>query len=313
MSGNKYSEYRLQQERQEKMNELQTITNLFDAVSGVSTLLASALDRASVGLKQTFASEVNQAQQWLDQDMPENNPYDMDSDIGQIRQLRSRLERLATSGKQAQKDLSVALTQKADQMGKQLSAEVADAEQFFAGHRNLLELWFDDPAMNQWQNQLSRAADLLQNEQYDVLQSHLKTLQTDLQAKHDHAQKQEDKHQKRLYLLKALRQVCVEMGFAEVTKPTFEDDANRGSKILYTVDTYNQGEISFKLTLDEVSCLSQIAEGKCFEEFSQLSSHLDDMYGIQTSFKMMDGSPIPHLIRKGEKDRPDDSGKTMNA
>jgi hypothetical protein len=103
------------------------------------------------------------------------------------------------------------------------------------------------------------------------------------------------------------------MGFQEVTPPHLEHEGDRGSRILYTVDTVDRGRISFSLTLEKISTFSEIADDRCFEEFGQISQYLEEAFGIQTSFRLADGEPLPRLRQKGELDLPDDAGRYAEA
>ena len=99
----------------------------------------------------------------------------------------------------------------------------------------------------------------------------------------------------------------MDMGFKEISLPHYEEKENRGSRILFEVDTYNQGRISFTLTLDSISTFSKIADDHCFEEFGKLSEYLAEEFGVQTQFRLAEADALPEDIRKGAKDEPTDT------
>ena len=178
----------------------------------------------------------------------------------------------------------------------------------YISHSELFRLWFGAEQVQKWEDALQEAQRLLNEEHYPALEQLLEETAGEIDKKSKWAKEQEDKHQKRLYLLRALRQVCAEMKFQEESKPRYEREGDRSSSILLTVDTLDRGRLAFTLSLDEISSFSEIVDNHCFEEFGQLSEYLEEKFGVQTAFRLADGSPPPKLIRKGELDQP--GGKT---
>jgi LPS O-antigen subunit length determinant protein (WzzB/FepE family) len=312
MSGRKVSQYRLRREREEKMRLVREVANAAGEAAGLKRRVAQTLSQASDGLRSTFAGEVKRAQAWLDTvEIPETASLGMNTDNGTLNAAKRKLDQAASEAKRLQESLAVAFTQKADEMGRRLSQRIAEVEGLYARRQELLALWIEELQMQNWEQAQQSARAMLESERYAELERALAALEADITAKSKLAEAQEEKHQKRIYLLKALRQVCAEMGFEEFSAPEYEREGDRGSRITLMVDTLDKGRISFSLALDGISSTSEIAEGHCFEEFSELSKYLEEQYGIQTEFKMADGSPIPRLIRKGEVDMP--SGADMQA
>lgn len=306
MSGRKCSEYQLQQERAERLRLLQTLANLRSEANGLRERVQGMLSSASPGLRSTFSAEVQRAERWLTPlELPEAATFDMTTSRDVVDTAHRRLQLATAEGRRAFADLTLAFTQKADALGCQLAARLAEAERSEISHRELIGRWFGRDAAAAIQGRVDEARGLLDTEQYATLEQALVVLDRDLEGKGKEADLQEEKHQKRLYLLKALRQVCAEMGF-EDEPPRFETEGQLASRIVLKVDTVDRGRIDFYLTLDGISSLSELAEGRCFEEFSKLSQFLDEEFGVQTEFKMESGEPIPRLIQKGELDFPDD-------
>ena len=112
-----------------------------------------------------------------------------------------------------------------------------------------------------------------------------------------------------MYLLKALRQVAADLHFTEITQPHFEKPSERGSRIVFSVDTHDRGQIDFHLTLDGLGSFSEMADNQCPVEFGELSKQLDERFGIQTQFRPVTGESTPELRRKSEKELPDDGAR----
>lgn len=309
MSGRKYSQFELQKEREEKIRLLQTIRTLKAETNALRNWIRNRLTNTSPGLLETFQKEVQAAQIWLESSSNLSfGKEDISSSLSLLRNIQKKLGEIVAKGKVVQEELSVAFTKKADAMGSSLAREYAEIENLVIRRKELLGAWFGEAQVRDLEERLEESKALLANKQYVPLQQILAHLRNELNEKITEAEKQEEKHQKRLYLLKALRQVCVEMGFNEVEPPRYEEPGVRGSRIILTVDTFDKGKIRFSLGLDTISSFSEISEDRCFEDFDKLSQALDDEFGIKTEFRREDGTRPPKLIRKGEMDLPSDTG-----
>ena len=250
MSGKKCSQFRLKREREKKLRLIQGIENFHAEVINLEKRVGNLLGEASEGIRSTFGAEVQRAQNWLDRvDLPNIKKMGEKTNLGILRKTHTDLKQMATGGRQVQEELIVAFTQKADKMGQHLTRRLAEVENLLGSGQHLLELWFDDNQRAEWENALQEAHQFLVEEQYPPLTQLLDEIEKDLIAKIKWAEEQESKQQKRLYLLKALRQVCGEMGFEEIDAPHYENKGDRGSRILFTVDTLDRGRIKFTLSL----------------------------------------------------------------
>jgi hypothetical protein len=314
MSGRKVSEFQLRKEREEKLRLVQRVAGLRGEVAALSAAVEAALEGASPGLRSTFSTEVAGARRWMQAlVLPAPSSVGMSAGNAALEQARGELERAAADGRRHQQALAVAFTQKADEMGRRLAGRLAEVEGFHAGRRQLLGLWFPSGRNAAWEARLAEAGRLAGAEQYTRAEEALAEIQADLDKAVERAEAQEHLHQKRLYVLKAVRQVCADMGFVETADPRYEREGDRGSPILLRVDTVNQGHIAFSLKLDGIGSFSEAAEGRCFEEFDALSKFLEDEFGVQTEFNMADGSPRPALKTAEAKQLPKASGKQARA
>jgi hypothetical protein len=314
MSGRKVSAFKLQEEREKKFRLVQRIAGLRGEVEALSAAVEAALEGVSPGLRSTFSAEVAGARRWMEAlALPAPDSVGMRAGDAALEQAHGELERAAADGRRLQESLAVAFTEKADEMARRLARRLAEVEGFYAGRRELLGLWFPPDRTGAWQSRLAEAKRLTGVEQYARAEEVLAGLKADVDKAVEHAEAQEYLHQKRLYVLKAVRQVCADMGFVETADPRYEREGDRGSAILFRVDTVNQGHIAFALKLDGISSFSEAAEGRCFEEFDSLSKFLEDEFGLQTEFNMADGSPRPALKTAEAKQLPKASGKQAQA
>ncbi len=304
MSGRKCSEFRLERERAEKLELIQRINNHSSEIKAIQKSLSEALASVSAGLRNTFASEIQNSRRWLDGiNIPDTSRFSVNSNVGDLRSTVNRFSSLVTSGRNIRENLMVALNQKADAMGKRLAQEVSSLESLYISVQELLGRWFGEGDINRIEKRIEEVKKLLDEEQYSTLKPIPGQIIAEINEKAKKAEELEDKHQKRLYLLKALRSVCEEMGFNEISAPKYERQGDRSSTIIYEVDTLGKGEISFAIRLDGISSFSEITDDKCFEEFDQISDFLEDQYGIHTEFQLVDGPPRKR-IEKGALDLP---------
>lgn len=276
-------------------------------VDACALALKHSLQSASAGLQATFASEVQQADQWRNRESDTRQQIEGINDGTDVALLRSAIERLRTvlrDGHTVTETVRRAFTEQASELRAQGETQVSAVEMQFNGGRELLNNWFGEQEVQRIQTMLQHLHQTLFAERLRKVDSPCRALREELEAKLHHAEEQESKHQRRLYLLKALRQVCAEMGFGEAEPPRYEQDGDRSSRITLTLDTFNQGLVSFHLSLEGIEADSGIAQEHCFEEFDKLSVQLVEQFGVQTKFRPAEGEPQPRLIRKGAQEEP---------
>ena len=91
MSGEKYTEIKLQRERQEKLSLLQSLQSLQSESAALQKQLADQVNGMSEGLRSTFTAEVAASRQWLQGITPIGN-YSMDHSLDAIRQAQRQQE-----------------------------------------------------------------------------------------------------------------------------------------------------------------------------------------------------------------------------
>ena len=111
-------------------------------------------------------------------------------------------------------------------------------------------------------------------------------------------------HQKRLYIIQGLREVCTSLGFKEIDEPHYKEKDNAHSHVTQSFDTLNLGTITFQVALEgKIESSSGITVDKCDDEFSKVSELLKEQFGIETAFKRIEeGEPIKKY--KTAKDLP---------
>jgi len=314
--GTKFSKFRLKQERERKIQLIQSMKKRHVELQGLRDTLRETLGSVSDGMRSSFAMETKAAEQWLQSTgIPEITSLGTASDVSRINNVVSQLDLACAKARQLQEQCVLAYTQKANTVGQKLGQNLTETKQAFLQYRQALQLWCDEKALNEWLKHLKTIESLIKTEHYTNVETQLNTLKQEIIKKGKEVEAQEEKQQKRLYLLKALRQMCTDMGFKETKAPIYEDSNKRDSRITFNVDTLDRGKITFSLALDGIICDSEIDHTRydLIEEFSALTEYLENKFGIITNFRLADGSPLPKLKQKGEKDLPTGHAREASA
>lgn len=313
MSGVKVSDYELQQAVALRVESINQLRSGEEQRSALQKLLQQALSAAAPGLRDSFPDQVNRACSWLAEcAAPWNEDWDGLSQV-ELNALLQKQQQLLQPGQQAYQKLNLAFTKQASVLGQELSNGIADVEALFHGKASLMSQWRGENQVAEWQAKLANLRILLDSQSYRQLQNNLNAVQMDLANEINAVQALESKHQQRVLLLRSLRQLFYEMGFTEQGEPVFEQPGQRGSRIVYRVDTHNRGEIVFHLSLNGVRSDADMGQDHCFEEFDELSRKLQERFGIITAFEPENGQRPPRLKRKGEKDIPSGRAQERHA
>jgi hypothetical protein len=306
MSGRKRTNIRLDNVREQKNLLLNQINTLQNEINGIQRQVQQVLSDASEGVKSHFAQEAETARQWLTKILSQSpsDPLSLSSDMTDLRDRSSQLQTAAQEGWQIHQRLGEAFVKQAGQLRADGARKLFAVDSVLNRGQGLLTSWYGEEEVQSLTVKLDHLRAILDMDRLEEVNTLGSALQQEVEDKVQAAENIESQHQRRLYVLKALRQVCSEMGFREIRDPYFEYADDRKSRIVLTVDTFNRGEVSFHLALDAIEANSCIADNYCYEEFSQLSNQLSDKFGVITKFQMADTEGSPRLIQKGEMDEP---------
>lgn len=304
MSGIKYSNYQFAQATARRLELLRDLQNVKSQQDVLRNQISRLLKEAGDGLKKTFASDVTKAQKWIDQPQTEPTPLDYGTDNALLTRSLKDKRAEVVEGNRILSTITTAFTDKADALSAKHSKTIVKLQSVFYGSKELFNTWNDQVFSSHCENTLTEFSKLLQAKNFPELDKKATSFSIELNKKAQDINTLEDQHQKRLYLLSALRKVCLDMGFRETGEPEYETPKMRSARIVYNVDTIDRGPISFYLALDGIQTESAIADNYCFEEFEKLSTQLEDKFGVQTQFETKSADQPKKLRHKGEKDEP---------
>ncbi len=268
------------------------------------TRLEACVQQTEPAVRRQNAGLIDQVEDWL-QRHPVSAPVGLfdTRDLTRLSALRENTQQELAEGQRLLDQLESILVSGARALQRSLSNQLGVLEQRINRNQQTLTAWGVDHT-EQWTRRIGAVRQLLAAEQWSHAESEIERLNVAVDTAEASVEELEQKHQQRLYLLQAIRQVCADMGFAEVEAPAFQTAGVKTSPITFTVDTWDRGVIQFLLRLDGLTVHSDISQDHCFEEFSQISEYLSDQYGIQTSFRMPEGADRPRLRQRGEMEEP---------
>jgi hypothetical protein len=312
MSGRKESDIRLKLEKEEKLKSIHKIKDLRKRLIGLSNILKNTLQVTPQGVKTTFEKEVAVALSWIQQaERMKMDELTLDLTQEKLNTELSSLEKQFSNGQSTLITLVTNFTQKADKMEKFLYSDLSRIQYTYAGGQESIKTWFETASASQIEISINKVEALLRQKQLSQASHSLAEIESTINSRIQEARDLEYKHQKRIYVLGALRQVCTEMGFGE-SEPRFEKPGNR-NRIIYEIDTYSQGKIVFFLTLDGISSDSEIVKSHCLDEFDRLSASLEEEFGVETKFRVVGEAPPERGKHKGAKDQPNGTNLELNA
>lgn len=291
MSGHKESAYEIEARRQEELRRQREHARAAAQLASVQHQMEIALEQASPGLRRSFRTETMQAQQWL-------------STVGSKDQSTSRLLLCAEQGRRTLAELRTAYTQIADQTARNQSYQLAEFEAEVIMSLEQLQRWSAEPVEPVWQARIVELRDIVERQEYHQFAPVLARERSRLAEAIRLAEELDDKHERRLYLLKAIRQAACDLRWHELGEPEYEQVGNLRSRIIYKVDTRIRGTIRFSIGLDLIASTSDILDSHCVNEFDRLSELMRKQFGVQTKFRVPGADKPPKKVQRGERDVP---------
>lgn len=310
VSGRKYSRFELTQERLHKLDAVRGCTRLASQCHGLAGRLRALLEAASPAALAQYAPEVARAHGWLSSGR--TTPDATLSPACSRRELELALRERGEAveeGCALVRELTEALEQRWTGLGQDLAARLAELEVAWLSAADLVELWFSREART-IAERMARARERLTCERFAEVAIDLDGLEVDIADALARAESLEERHQRRLMVMRAIREVCADLGFAELTPPRQSDPRERSSPLEIRLDTLDRGEIDFRVTLDAIRVNAGLAEEECIEEFALLAERLEEGHGVRTEFRREeDDQPI--LRQHDEKSLPDEEPRGL--
>ena len=311
MGGRRYSQLLLERERAEKLQLVQQIGAIQGTIEGYRHELDELLATSTAGIRETFGEQVEAAISWMDSnDKFLGQTVDVDRPLVELQQIHEKCSEVAIAGGRLFKDLGVSFTKVGDEMARDLAHRIVCVRERMAAHRTACARWFAD-RVDRWPSLLQTADLQFDEESYGQLQDLLDSIEAEVEELARRSDELTARQQTRLYLLKAVRQVCCNLGMRETASPRYERRDDASSRILFTVASPDRGEIAFALSFDGIRTEAQ--PGRCLTDLEKLSSFLSAQYGIGTSFQERSEGTDPQSKYARARALPEDSDVAAEA
>lgn len=301
MSGHSYTAFLLAQEQKERLRILDAIRRQEGEANELRAAIHDALAGAAEGIKATFAREVASAERWMSRStLTVVSPQ---ASIAEATSGQAERQRTIEAGRAAHRELLVALTRKADEMGRHLGAQLVEVESGYLECRGLVKGWFPEEA-TAFDRSLDQARMFLASGHYGDLEPLLARLSAERIDANTRASTLEEQHQQRLYVLQALLQTCRKFRFRILEEPAEDALGPSIDPLIVRVDTLDKGKIDFTLSLDKIESNSNMISSYCPREFGLLSERLKQNFGVMTKFEVGEEDAPPIGLARDELDLP---------
>ena len=292
MGGFRKSDIAFRQEQAKKLRLVRNIKRSQDSIGGLRQEVTRILSTTTAGIRETFGEEVGAACAWRDSvEGIVSQASSMEDSVEALEARASELEDAASRGAAMTSQLMLAVTHKGDEVARDVGQQLANTRTLVALHRTECSRWFPE-IVSEWDQLLKQADETYDAEDYLAVKDQLDAIEASVSEVIGQCQELSEKQQSRLYLLRAVRQVCCNLGMRESAHPRYENQADPASRILMTVTSTDQGNIQFAISLDGIHTHGE--SEKCFRDLDSVSDYLAKQYGIGTKFR----SP-------GEEEQPD--------
>lgn len=328
MSGTKYSDIQLEQERKARYEAAGRGERFWAEIGEYRAKIEDLLNGIPMGVAGAFPDDIVRVRDWLrwrgfpsafrqtiSQFFTTHMGFESDRKTFVRNMALSADLNLIVNTLQAHRDAGQACLNslieikevRRDARARELLTGIERIRIETRGNAATLERWFSD-AQGELLHHLESCQSQIEHGELVETARQLESLAATAQQRHDQARALQQQDEQRRYVLQSLREVCHEMGWGDVGEPALEDHNNPGSVLVYKTDTYASGIITFRLSLEGIQLLSPISsEGAtCHREFAGVSERLKK-FGVTTKFESRQGvEDLPEDRARGELDLPDE-------
>lgn len=308
MSGVKYSTFEIQKEVKERQSCISKLNELKGNINSIRENINKLLTTVTEGVKKSFSSDIEYVQRLMKDKLIDFNENMTSS---QLKNIISEYEKIKEKIENALSMLVEIIEVKKDKRAKELIKRFEILKSEISGLTSLFTKWKNEEYEN-IKKGYEVILSLLNKEDFLDSEKKLNDLETYTNNLKHEIYVLEEKDNQRQYVFAALRKVCKEMGWEEIE---IKNQEHPKDPIIFKVNTFSSGTITFYLSLDLIkvdSCISK-DDGTCIKEFNNVSEKLKK-FGVGTKFQIEGEDSEPKLIQKGEIDIPDsDFEKEMEA
>lgn len=297
-------ETRMERELRLQADARRRIQRLQPKVSECRVQVQELLDGVSPGVRGDLAAEITAVKAWLAEGVPAAKKGMSSDDFNEI---VNRLEDSYQAGQTYVHRLIDIKEKHVDRRRRELLATVKRHIVEVRAGAPLMDRWFPGTSQELLQR-LNSCQTQIESDALDEATQRLAQAAATIQQCQTESETLQGQDEQRRRVLRALREVCREMGWDEEAEPRLEDSSHPGSDFIYAVDTYDAGIMTFRVSLERIQTFSPFTNegGVCHREFSSLSERLKK-FGVITNWEWSDPpDELPEDRARGELDLPDE-------
>ena len=236
------------------------------------------LKTSTDGIRATFSGASKSAQKWMELSTSASGEQPSEN----LREMHSALTLLVREGEEQLAQILRSFGHKGDEIATELAERLVAVRTLLIKHQSECSTWFCQE-VERWRTSFERAGELHDEEHYGKAARLLDAIEQRIRRRCAESMELAKQQQSRDYLLKAVRQVCCNMGMREIEPPRLERPNEAGSRILLTVASADKGKLRFALTLDGIQSIGEATE--CTKDLRQISELLSDGFDVRTKFR----------------------------
>jgi len=299
MSGVKYSSYEIQRELRERQKCMSRLNELKRNIDAIRERINNMLNKMPEGVKDSFSSDIKSVQNWMKEKLA-----DFYGEMGssKLKNIIDEYEKIKEKGENALSTLVEVLEVKREEKAKELMKNYERLKAEISGYIPLFKKWKSEE-YEKIKEKENAIISLINKENFRESEGKIDDLKEEINRMKMETSELEEKDNQRRYVLEALRKVCKDMGWEE---KEIENLENPKEAIIFKVDTYSSGTMTFYISLEKIKVYSPLVkdDGTCIKEFNKVSEKLKGL-GVETKFKMEGDGEEPKLIQKSVIDIPD--------
>ena len=297
MGGRDRSELQIQKKRAETLRLQRQLVTLRSQAADFQGALAEALRTSTAGIRSTFSAETAQATEWIKRAAQKVS----NADTGELRKTHAAMTELVEDGETLLRQLLICFSKRGDEMAEGLAKRLVSVRSLLIKHNAECSKWFTIEAAG-WKQDIEQASRFYDDELYKQAEDVLEAVEESIAQCCADSEELAKQQQARSYLLKAVRQVCCNMGMQENGPPRLEHPNDAASRILFTVASPDKGKLRFALSLDGIQSLGEATD--CKKDLRQFSELLSSGFDIRTKFHSL-SEEEPDLRNAGARLLPD--------
>jgi len=286
MSGIKYSEIALEREKKARQDAMQEIEQLEARLKASDRRIEEMLENTAPEVLASFPEVHAGLKAWQEGELPVATE-EMNS--SELQEVAARMAERCGVADDVQQGLARIREHGRDEKAGELAAQVEMLRNRVHAMRELMDKWEPGRAIG-LEQELEGLEAGIRADRFITVAEGCGTLDESLSGLEERFSGLEARDRQRRVVLDAVQEVCREMGWDEFRAPRLEEPEDPASALLFTVETWSDGRMEFRLSLEGIRVDAPFTTGGrlCYSQFDLFSDRLK-RFGVKTKFKRLGG------------------------